>query len=436
MFQTTTKTLQWGGTEWSFESGVMARQADGAVFARYGESCVLATVVAEKQAKDNVDFLPLTVNYNERSYAAGKIPGGFFKREGRPTERETLISRLIDRPLRPLFPSNYRFETQLLCMAISHDQTHDSDVLAINAASAALVLAGLVYDNQIVAAAKVGLIDQQFVLNPTLQQIQESSLELVVAATRDGVLMVESEADQLPEQTMLDAVLFGHEQILPMIAELEALGKQAAKPTRVIPAQPEYAQAWRDKLEADNKDAIKQAYQEQDKQKRVQALDTVRNQALAKLAAEHPELQEDPQAMTIAQGLLKSIEKKHVRSVLLSSGTRIDGREKDAVRAIDCRVGILPRTHGSALFTRGETQALAVTTLGSSSDEQIIDSITGDQRESFLLHYNFPPYSVGETGRVGFTGRREIGHGKLAWRAIHPILPKKGCVPLYITRGF
>ena len=429
MFDVTKKHFQWGKAECVLESGVMARQADGAVFARYGETCVLATVVAEKHAKDNVDFLPLSVNYMERSYAAGKIPGGFFKREGRPTEREILISRLIDRPIRPLFPSNYRFETQLLCTTISHDQVHDTDVLAINAASSALALAGLVYDNQIVAAAKVGFIDKTFVLNPTLQDMQNSRLELVVAGTRDGVLMVESEADQLSEDIMLDAVLFGHEQMLPVIAAIEEMCQKAAKPTRHIEPEPENMHAWRKRLEADNATAIKEAYQEKDKQKRIQMLDDIRAQAIERLASEYPELQDDPKAMTSAQALLKELEKKEVRSALLTSGTRIDGRKKDDIRAIDCRVGILPRTHGSALFTRGETQALAVTTLGSSSDEQIIDAIVGDQRESFLLHYNFPPYSVGETGRVGFTGRREIGHGKLAWRALRPMMPTKETFP-------
>ena len=429
MFKVTNKTLTWGGVELSFESGRLARQADGAVLARSGDTCVFATVTADKTPKVGVDFLPLSVNYMERSYAAGKVPGGFFKREGRPTERETLVSRLIDRPLRPTFPDAYRLETQIICNVISHDQEHDSDVMAINAASCALALSGLPCGEQIVAAAKVGYINEQFVLNPTVEQLGQSQLELVVAGTREGVLMVESQADQLSEQIMLDAVMFGHEQMQQVIDTIEAMAKECAKPRFALEPPPAHAETWKKELHSTIKDDLVAAYKEQDKQKRVQALDAMRTKGLAALGEKHPEVNEDSAALSLAKGLLKAIEKDEVRTSILQDSARIDGRKKDQVRQIDCQVNVLPRTHGSAVFTRGETQALVVTTLGSTTDEQIVDGIVSDHRESFMLHYNFPPYSVGEVGRVGFTGRREVGHGKLAWRALKAVLPAKDAFP-------
>ncbi|MBC6497432.1 MAG: polyribonucleotide nucleotidyltransferase [Alphaproteobacteria bacterium GM7ARS4] len=429
MFSINKKELTWGGVPLSFETGRIARQADGSVLAFLGESCVLATVVADTEPKLDIDFVPLSVNYMEKGYAAGRIPGGFFKREGRPSERETLISRLIDRPIRPLFPSHYRYETQVICTVMSFDQKHDTDVLSINAASCALTLAGLLAKERIVAASKVGYIDKKFVLNPSLEHMENSSLELVVAGTKDGVLMVESEASQLSEQLMLDAVMFGHEQMIPVIDMISTMAASSGAPQcEAVPPTPEM-EALRLEIESYETAMLAQAYQTKDKQERRDSVAAYRQSVITMLQEKHPDMASETRWLSSVKSLLKEKERHVVREQILKKGERIDGRQRNDVRPIVCETGIFPRTHGSSLFTRGETQAIAVTTLGSGTDEQIIDGMTGGTRESFMMHYNFPPYSVGETGRVGFTGRREVGHGKLAWRALHPVMPSKEDFP-------
>ena len=407
----------WAGRKLVLETGKVARQADGAVLASYGDTTVLATVVSAKDAKPGIDFFPLTVNYQERTYAAGRIPGGFFKREGRPSERETLVSRLIDRPIRPLFLDGYRNDTQVIVTVLSHDLENDTDVLSMVAASAALTLSGAPFMGP-VGAAKVGYINGQYKLNPLMQEYATSDLDLVVAGTTDAVLMVESEAKELPEDIMLGAVMFGHKHFQPVIEAIIRLAEKAAKEPRDF--QPEdLSHIEKAVLKLAEKD-LRAAYQITQKQERYTAVDSVKEKVLNAFCPENGEAQfEAEQVKTV----FKDVQAKIVRWNILDEGKRIDGRDVKTVRPIMPEVGVLPRTHGSALFTRGETQALVVATLGTGDDEQMIDALEGSYDERFMLHYNFPPYSVGETGRVGSPGRREIGHGKLAWRAIHPMLP-------------
>jgi polyribonucleotide nucleotidyltransferase len=416
MFDIYREEIQWGGRTLKFETGRMARQANGAVLVQYGETSVLATAVAEREAKPGIDFFPLTVNYQEKTYAAGKIPGGFFKREGRPTEKETLVSRLIDRPIRPLFADGFKNETQIIVTVLSHDMENDPDIVSMIAASAALTLSGLPFMGP-VGAAKVGYINGAYVLNPTLDQIKESALELVVAGTGDAVLMVESEAKELPEETMLGAVVFGHENFQPVIEAIIRLAEQAAKEPWALKdtGKNEFEAKIKKLIEKD----LKKAYQIAGKQERQEKVAEAKSKAQAELLAGDATPDDAAKFATA----FKELEKSVVRGNILKTGKRIDGRDLKTVRQIVAEVGVLPRTHGSALFTRGETQALCVATLGTGEDEQWIDALEGTYRENFLLHYNFPPFSVGEVGRVGSPGRREVGHGKLAWRAIHPVLP-------------
>jgi polyribonucleotide nucleotidyltransferase len=417
MFDIQREELIWAGRKLVLETGKMARQADGAVVATYGETTVLATVVAAKEPKPGVDFMPLTVNYQERTYAAGRIPGGYFKREGRPTEKETLVSRLIDRPIRPLFLDGWRNDTQVIVTVLSHDLENDPDIVAMVAASAALTLSGVPFTGP-VGAARVGWINNGYVLNPTLAQMEDFALDLVVAGTQDAVLMVESEARELPEDVMLGAVMFGHKHFQPVIDAIIRLAEKAAKEPRDF-APPEREEVIETVLAAAGDD-LREAYKITDKQARYAAVDAAKAKVMAALLPEGGEARFDAEAV---KGAFKEAQARVVRWNILDTGTRIDGRDLKTVRPIVAEVGVLPRTHGSALFTRGETQALVVATLGTGEDEQFIDQLEGTRKESFLLHYNFPPFSVGETGRIGSPGRREIGHGKLAWRALHPMLP-------------
>ena len=415
MFTIYKKEFQWGDKTVVIETGKIARQADGAVLVSMGQTTVLCTAVAAKSAKPGQDFFPLTVNYQEKAFAAGKIPGGFFKREGRPSENETLICRLIDRPIRPLFPKEFKCETQVICTVLSHDMENVPDIVALIGASAALTISGVPFFGPI-GAARVGLIEGDFILNPTITQMETSTLDLVMAGTSEGVLMVESEASELSEKVMLDAVNFGHEQIQTAINAIIELAESAAKEPRDLPQEAPEAEAMRNTLSS-LKSEVEQAYAISDKSERQGALSGIKEKAVELAGAEADGV--------LVGGIMKELEANVVRSAILKTGKRIDGRDTKTVRPIVAEVGLLPRTHGSALFTRGETQALAVTTLGTGQDEQIIDSLEGESRSRFMLHYNFPPYSVGEAGRVGSPGRREIGHGKLAWRAIHPVLPEK-----------
>ncbi|MBP7670551.1 polyribonucleotide nucleotidyltransferase [Ferrovibrio sp. MS7] len=424
MFNIHKTELMWGGRKLTIETGKIARQADGAVLVTYGETTVLCTAVAAKSPKPGVDFFPLTVNYQEKTFAAGKIPGGFFKREGRPSEKETLVSRLIDRPIRPLFAEGFRNETQVVCTVLAHDLENDPDVVAMVGASAALTISGIPFMGP-VGAARVGYIDGQFVLNPTTKQVAESKLDLVVAGTDKAVLMVESEAQQLPEDVMLGAVMFGHQHFQPVIQAIIGLAERAAKEPMPLSERTGYEAALK-KLEDSGIEAeLRVAYEEKVKQARYAKVGEVKKKAKALFA----EGEANPVDVSDA---FKDLEAKVVRFNILDTGLRIDGRDTKTVRPIVAEIGILPRAHGAALFTRGETQALVVTTLGTGSDEQIIDALDGEYRESFMLHYNFPPYSVGEAGRMGSPGRREIGHGKLAWRAVRPLLPSKTDFPYTI----
>jgi polyribonucleotide nucleotidyltransferase len=417
MFDAQKVELDWGGRKLVLETGRIARQADGAVVATYGETTVLATVVSVRDAKPGQDFFPLTVNYQERYYAAGRIPGGFFKREGRPTEKETLTSRLIDRPIRPLFAEGYKNETQVIATVLSHDLENDPDVVAMVAASAALTLSGVPFMGPL-GSARVGYINGGYVLNPTLDQIKDSKLDLVVAGTQSAVLMVESEAHELAEDVMLGAVMFGHRSFQPVIDAIIRLAERSAKePREFDPAEvSEIERAVLDIAEGD----LREAYKITLKQDRYAAVDAARAKVVAAFAPTEGEARFDQEKVA---AVFKGMQAKIVRWNVLDTGRRIDGRDLVTVRPIVCEVGVLPRTHGSALFTRGETQALVVATLGTGEDEQMIDGLEGTRDETFMLHYNFPPFSVGETGRMGSPGRREIGHGKLAWRAIHPMLP-------------
>ncbi len=425
MFDIHVEEIEWAGRPLKLETGRIARQADGAVLATYGETSVLATVVAEKSPKPGLDFFPLTVNYQEKTYAAGKIPGGYFKREGRPGEKEILVSRLIDRPIRPLFDKAFKCETQVIATVMSHDLENDPDIVAMVAVSAALAIANLPFKGPI-GGARVGLIEGAYVLNPSIDDLENSKLDLVVAGTKDAVLMVESEAEELSEDDMLGAVMFGHEGFQPVIDMIGRLAQKAAKPAREV--EPVDISDVVEAVRAEVGEDIKAAYSITDKMARRDAVDAAREKALAALCpqdkAEAGEC--DPGKV---QAAFKTLEKEIVRGQIIETGSRIDGRKLDEVRPIVSQVGVLPRTHGSALFTRGETQALVITTLGTGEDEQFIDALEGTYRENFLLHYNFPPFSVGETGRVGFTGRREVGHGKLAWRALHAVMPQTSEFP-------
>jgi polyribonucleotide nucleotidyltransferase len=427
MFDIHRVELDWGGRTLTLETGKIARQADGAVVATYGETKVLATVVAAKTPREGVDFLPLTVDYQEKYYAAGRIPGGYFKREGRPTEKETLVSRLIDRPIRPLFADGWRNETQVIVTTLSHDLENDPDILALVASSAALTLSGAPFMGPI-GAARVGFVGNEYVLNPTLDEMAESQLDLVVAGTKDAVLMVESEAKELPEEVMLGAVMFGHRYFQPVIDAIIQLAEKAAKEPRDHQVSDDKALE-KEMLGIAEKD-LRTAYAIPAKQERQNAVAAVK----AKIMEHYfPGGVDNPDYTKLRiGGVFKELEAKIVRWNILDTSKRIDGRDLKTVRPIVAEAGILPRAHGSALFTRGETQALVVATLGTGEDEQWIDALSGTYKESFLLHYNFPPYSVGETGRMGGTKRREIGHGKLAWRAIHPVLPEKHEFPYTI----
>jgi len=421
MFNYFRKELDWGGRKLVLETGKIARQADGAVLASYGDTIVLCTVVGARSTKPGQDFFPLTVNYQEKTFAAGKIPGGFFKREGRPTEKETLVSRLIDRPIRPLFPAGFRNEVQVIATVLSHDLVNDPDMVALIGCSAALTLSGIPFFGP-VAGARVAYIDGAYVLNPTAEQMKTTALDLVLAGTSEGVLMVESEAKELSEEIMLGAVNFGHAAFQPVIQAIIELAEVAAKEPWALPEVSEEQKILAARVDALARTSIAEAYQEKVKQVRYEKVGAAKKAAAAALTAEGLDADK-------AKGLFKDLEADIVRNAILDTGLRIDGRDTKTVRPIIAEVGVLPRAHGSALFTRGETQALCVATLGTGQDEQVIDALEGEYREHFMLHYNFPPYSVGEAGRMGSPGRREIGHGKLAWRAIHPLLPAKDKFP-------
>ena len=423
MFEIHREELDWAGRKLVLETGKIARQADGAVLATWGETTLLATVVGARAPKPGQDFFPLTVNYQEKAFAAGRIPGGYFKREGRPSERETLISRLIDRPIRPLFPEGYRNDTQVIITVLSHDLENEPDVLAMIGASAALTLSGIPFMGP-VGAARVGHVGGKLKLNPTIEEMKDSSLDLVVAGTGDAVLMVESEAKELSEEVMLEAVMMGHRGFQPVIDAIIRLAERAAKEPRELTLADTMAvhEAVRAVAEAD----LREAYKITQKADRYAAVDRVKTKVQEQLFPEGAEGAYSKEAVGHA---FHDLQGKVVRNNILDTGSRIDGRDLKTVRPILAEVGVLPRTHGSALFTRGETQALVVATLGTGEDEQYIDSLEGTYKERFLLHYNFPPYSVGETGRMGSPGRREIGHGKLAWRAIRPMLPSPAEFP-------
>jgi len=425
MFNVQKESFEWGGRTLTLETGKIARQADGAVLATYGETVVLATAVGAQTAKEGQDFFPLTVNYQERYYAAGKIPGGYFKRERAPTERETLISRLIDRPIRPLFADGFKNEVLVVAQVLSHDQENDPDVVAMIAASAALTLSGLPFMGPI-GAARVGYINGDYVLNPLIDTYPESKLDLVVAGTSDAVMMVESEAQELSEEIMLGAVVFGHKQMQTAIDAIIRLAEKAAKDPRPVP-EDAFGQV-RERLKVAASPELGKAFQIADKHARRDAISAIRKTFAETYVGEG----EGKVPTNVYSGLLHDVEADVMRNAVLDTKKRVDGRDLTTVRPILAEVGILPRTHGSSLFTRGETQAIVVATLGTSEDEQFIDSLMGTGKETFMLHYNFPPYSVGETGRMGSPGRREIGHGKLAWRAIHPMLPKKEEFPYTI----
>ena len=419
MFKISRQEIKVDGKKIILETGKIARQADGAIIATCGETVVMATVVGEKKVNPEMDYFPLQVNYQEKYYAAGKIPGGYFKREARPTEAETLISRLIDRPIRPLFPEEFRNEVQVLPTVLSYDGVNEPDVLSIIACSAALAISGMPFQGP-VGASRVGYIDDKYVLNPSKEEIEKSKLDLVVAGTKDAVLMVESEASGLSEKVMLDAVKFGHEKFVPVIEAIEKLVKDCGKEQWVV--EKKDLSELEKKISDSFKKDLTKAFSIKDKQERSNLIGEITTKC--KEMFEGDETYSDLDiSMT-----LKKVEKKIVRTDILKNKSRIDGRSLTDVRQIDCQVGVLPRTHGSALFTRGETQALVTLTLGTSEDEQRVESLEGLKRNRFMLHYNFPPFSVGEVGRIG-TGRREIGHGKLAWRALNSSLPAQEKFP-------
>ena len=417
MFKIENEVLEWGGKTLTIETGRVARQAHGSVIATYGGTSVLATVVADHEPKPGLDFFPLTVNYQEKAYAAGKIPGGFFKREGRPTEKETLVSRLIDRPIRPLFAKGFQNETQVIATVISYDGQNDPDVVALVAVSAALTLSGVPFMGPI-SAARVGYVDGEYILNPTKDELDEDcKLDLIVAGTDTAVLMVESEAQELSEDIMLGAVSFGQDSFKPVIEAIISLAEKAAKEPRVlVNADLSDLQKTVNGLV---KDKLIKAYKESDKQIRSNRISEIKNELLSGLISDDA----SGDSETDIKSVFKNVEKDIVRGSILDTGLRIDGRDLETVRPVQSDVSILPLTHGSALFTRGETQALVVTTLGTGMDEKFVDGLDETYKEKFMLHYNFPPYSVGETGRTGFTSRREVGHGKLAWRSLQAVLP-------------
>ena len=424
MFNVHRKELMWAGRPLVIESGKVARQADGAVMVTYGETTVLCTAVAQKTPRVGIDFFPLTVNYQEKTFAAGKIPGGFFKREGRPSEKETLTSRLIDRPIRPLFAGGFRNETQVICTVLSHDLENDPDIAALVGTSAALTISGIPFLGPI-GGARVGYIGGEYALNPIAEDLEKSDLDMIVAGTGQAVLMVESEANELSEEIMLGAVMFAHRGFQPVIQAIIELAESCAKePWAISEPPPEAADALKRVREVAEAD-LRQAYGETVKQARVDKLAAVKTATLTKLA-------EEEIASELVSSQFKKVEKDIVRGNILETGLRIDGRDTKTVRPINAEVGILPRAHGSALFTRGETQALVVATLGTGQDEQIVDALDGEYREHFMLHYNFPPYSVGEASFLRSPGRREIGHGKLAWRAVKAMMPSKEDFPYTI----
>lgn len=424
MFNITRKEITWGGRKLTLETGGIARQADGAVLVTYGETTVLCTAVAAKSIRPGQDFFPLSVHYQEKTYAAGKIPGGFFKREGRPSENETLTSRLIDRPLRPLFPDAFKNETQVICTVLSHDMENNPDIPAMIGASAALTISGMPFMGPI-GGARVGYIDGEYVLNPTLEQMEGTDLDLIVAGTHDAVLMVESQAKELSEDVMLGSVTFGHDAMQEVINMIIDLAEDCAKEPWDLPEEADHSALF-GKICDLAEEKLRTAYGIVDKQERVAAIGEAKTIVADAFA-------EDESVDSLLLGdLIKKLEKKIVRGNILKTGKRIDGRTTTDVRQIKAEVGVLPRTHGSALFTRGETQALVVATLGTGDDEQMIDTLMGMRKENFMLHYNFPPYSVGEAGRMASPGRREIGHGKLAWRGVHAALPTKEDFPYTI----
>ncbi len=416
-FKVVRKEMDWGGRKLVLETGKLARQATGAVVAKYGETEVIATVCAAKEVKADQDFFPLTVNYQEKYYATGKIPGGFMKREGKPSEREVLLSRLIDRPIRPLFPDAFKNEVQIVCTVLSHDQKTDSDIVSMIAASAALAVSGIPFMGPI-GAAKVGYINGEYVLNPTIEEMKNTELELAVAGTNEGVLMVESEAQELSEETMLGAVMFGFESFQPVIAMINELKAEAGKPAWETPVFPKEFDELYNRIEKQFGAKFEEAFKETDKLARGTLVGQASEEVKATIDPEN-ELE-----MRYVGDAIEKLMHKVVREKVLTTGHRIDGRDTKTVRPIQCEVDVLPMVHGSALFTRGETQALVVTTLGTGDDAQIVDGLMKEYKEDFMLNYNFPPFSVGECGRLGSPGRREIGHGKLAWRAIHPMMPK------------
>lgn len=425
-FQIEQEEVDFGGRKLVLETGHIARQADGAVVVTYGETKVLCTVVGAKKAAEAADFFPLTVHYQERMYAAGKIPGGFFKREGKPTEGETLISRLIDRPLRPLFPDGFFNEVQVVCTVLAHDQENNPDIPSIIGASAALALSGLPFQGP-VAAARVGYKKGEFILNPLHKEITSGQLDLVVAGTKDGVLMVESEAQQLSEKIMLEAVKFGHSHFAPVLEAIESLCKKAGKPQWKIPELPKAFSELKSSIRKSIEKDLRKAYAIRPKLERRDAVAECWDKVEAELGAEATS-----KTISWAKRIFSELEHELLRTDILEKSQRIDGRALDEVRPLSCEVAFLPRAHGSALFTRGETQALVVATLGSGEDEQLVDGLVGDYKERFLVHYNFPPFAVGETGRLGAPGRREIGHGRLAWRALHPLIPSASKFPYTI----
>ena len=424
MFTVHKQEIEWAGKTLTMETGHIARQADGAVMVTYGETTVLCTAVAQKTPKIGIDFFPLTVNYQEKTFAAGKIPGGFFKREGRPSEKEVLTSRLIDRPIRPLFAAGFRNETQVICTVLSHDLENDPDVVAMVGASAALTISGIPFMGPI-GGARVGYVDGEYILNPTTEELENSELDMFVAGTNDAVLMVESEAKELSEKIMLDAVMFAHRGFQPVIDAIIALAEKSAKDAWDVEAPPPGIADLKARAMDAVGDNLRAAYGETVKQARVEKISAAKAKAVDALV-------DDDNDGSAVGGVLKSLEKDIVRGSILDTGVRIDGRDTKTVRPIHSVVGFLPRSHGSAVFTRGETQALVVATLGTGQDEQIIDALEGEYREHFMLHYNFPPYSVGEASFLRSPGRREIGHGKLAWRALHAVMPTKEDFPYTI----
>ncbi|MDC3084249.1 polyribonucleotide nucleotidyltransferase [Gammaproteobacteria bacterium] len=425
MFNIHNEEINWGGRTLRIETGKIARQADGAVIVTYGGTSVIATVCAEKKPKTGIDFFPLTVNYQEKSYASGKIPGGYFKREGRPTERETLISRLIDRPIRPLFVKEFKNETQVIATVLTYDHENDPDVVAMIACSAALTISGIPFKGPI-GAAKIGLIENELVLNPKVEDIENSKLELVVAGTKNAILMIESEASELTEKMMLEAVMFAHQSMQEVIEMIINLARKCAKDPMIIEEKDNSEIT--SFIDGEVRSKLEKAFQITDKQERYGQVAVIKDEMIEKLTEKYDDSYDEIEA----SGVFKDIESSIVRSSILKDSKRIDGRGLSDIRPISVEVGLLPQTHGSSLFTRGETQAIVVTTLGTADDEQYIDSLDGTKKQNFMLHYNFPPFSVGEVGRIGATGRREVGHGKLAWRAIHPLLPTKDDFPYTI----